>query len=279
MLATRAITIDGIEAAVHEQGPSDASTCVVFVHGNPGPMDDWEPLLDALPAGTRAIAMDLPAFGRAARPRAFDYSIDGYAGFLGELLRTLEVDRVHLVAHDFGGAWATAWLARHPTAAASLTLIASPLLPEFTWHGWARLWQTPLLGELFQLVATRASIAAVLRRGNPRPLPPEFVARVTGYADTAQKLRVLRLYRSARDPRVAFGPLADLLRALDVPACIIWGADDPYAKVRFAAPTAALFHTHELHVLERVGHWPFIDEPAVVARIVAEFLARCSARS
>ena len=140
-----------------------------------------------------------------------------------------------------------------------------------------------VLGRVPGLALDRAGVALVgatlVTSFIGDQLPPEFVARVTGYADTAQKLRVLRLYRSARDPRVAFGPLADVLRALDVPACIIWGADDPYAKVRFAAPTAALFHTHELHVLERVGHWPFIDEPAVVARIVAEFLARCSARS
>lgn len=278
MLTTRAIIIDGVETAVHERGPRDASVCVVFVHGNPGPMDDWEPVLDALPASTRAIAMDLPAFGRAARPRAFDYRIEGYASFLDTLLRALGVGAVHLVAHDFGGAWAAAWIARNPAAVRSLTLIATPLLPEFEWHAWARVWQTPVLGELFQLAATRASIAAVLRRGNPRPLPPEFLARVTGHADLAQKLRILPLYRSARDPRRAFGPLAEVLRGLAVPACVIWGADDPYAKVRFAAPTAALFRTHELHVLERVGHWPFVDEPAAVATIVTEFLARCAAR-
>lgn len=277
VLETRPITVAGVPTAVHVRGPADRRECVVFVHGNPGPMDDWTPILEALPPTTPAVAMDLPAFGRAARPKDFDYGIGGYAAFLGALLRMLEVGRVHLVAHDIGGAWATAWAAQHPHAVASMTLVATPLLPSFRWHMWARIWQTPVVGELFQLCATPATIAAVMRRGNPRPLPEAFVDRVTGYADLAQKLRILALYRSARDPRASFGPLAEALRSLDVPACVVWGSDDPYAGVEYAAPTAALFSASELHVIERAGHWPFVDEPTHVAAIVSAFLARRTA--
>lgn len=276
--ATGRITIAGIPTAVHVGGPTRGRDSVVFVHGNPGPMDDWDPIVEAVSPTMRVIAMDLPAFGRTARPRNFDYSIGGYAAFLGAALRELEVDdRVHLVAHDLGGAWAVAWARQHPSRVASFTLIATPLLPSFRWHAWARIWQTPIVGELLQVLAMRSTIGAVMRRGNPRPLPSAFVDRVTGYADLAQKLRILPLYRSVRDPHAAFGPLADALRSFAVPGCVVWGSDDPYADPGNAAPTAALFSSSELHVIERAGHWPFVDEPARVATIVASFLARHAA--
>ena len=274
MLDVRPITVAGIPTAVHVGGRTDGCETVVFVHGNPGPLDDWESVIGAVPPTMRVVAMDMPAFGRAARSKAFDYSIEGYARFLGDLLRVLEVERVHLVAHDIGGAWAAAWAQHQPSVVASLTLVATPLLPDFQWHLWARIWQTPVAGELFQLVASRPLIGAVMRWGNPRPLPKRFVDRITGHADLAQKLRILPLYRSARNPRTSFGPLAETLRSLNVPACVIWGRDDPYASVRYAEPTAALFAAAELHVIDGAGHWPFIDEPTRVAAIISEFLAR-----
>jgi hypothetical protein len=42
-----------------------------------------------------------------------------------------------------------AWAAAHPTAFASATLINIGVLPGYHWHYLARIWRTPLLGELF----------------------------------------------------------------------------------------------------------------------------------
>jgi len=41
---------------------------VVFVHGNPGPADDWRDLLARAGELGRAIAPDMPGYGRAGKP-------------------------------------------------------------------------------------------------------------------------------------------------------------------------------------------------------------------
>lgn len=55
---------------------------MVFVHGNPGPADDWRDLLARACGLGRAIAPDMPGYGRAATPKDFCYLVDSYAGHL-----------------------------------------------------------------------------------------------------------------------------------------------------------------------------------------------------
>jgi pimeloyl-ACP methyl ester carboxylesterase len=104
-LSRTEIVVGGVRSPVVQAGPSDATEAVVFVHGNPGPSDDWTDLLQRVGAFARAIAPDMPGYGGASKPRDFDYTIAGYADHLGGLLDQHGVERAHLVAHDFGGAW------------------------------------------------------------------------------------------------------------------------------------------------------------------------------
>ncbi len=77
--------VAGVRCAVHDGGPS-GKEAVVFVHGNPGPMDDWEEFGPAVASFARVVAMDMPGYGRAEHPKDFDYTIDGYGGYLGALI-------------------------------------------------------------------------------------------------------------------------------------------------------------------------------------------------
>ncbi len=62
----------------------------------------------------RAVAPDMPGFGRADKPRDFPYSWPAMPSFLDGVLGELGIDRVHLVVHDFGGPWGMEWAAREP---------------------------------------------------------------------------------------------------------------------------------------------------------------------
>ena len=171
----RMIVIEGVRSAVYDSQPRGGGEAVVCVHGNPGPMDDWDWLLPELSSSARVVAMDLPGFGRADHPRHFDFSVEGYARHLGGLLDVLGVQRAHLVLHDFGGGFGLTWAAQHPQRCASVTLINSGALLNYRWHVLGRIWQTPVLGELFQLVTSAKLMQRELDRTNPRPMPPSYV--------------------------------------------------------------------------------------------------------
>ena len=167
-ITTVEVSVHGVRSPVLAAGPTDGSEAVVFVHGNPGPADDWRELLTRAGALGRAIAPDMPGYGHADKPKDFSYSVDGYARHLAALLDQLAITRAHIVAHDFGGPWALAWAARYPDAFASATLINTGVLTGYRWHRYARIWRTPGLGEVFQATTSRPAFRLLLGRENPR---------------------------------------------------------------------------------------------------------------
>ncbi|HEX5819724.1 MAG TPA: alpha/beta hydrolase [Gemmatimonadales bacterium] len=269
-LREHVVPVAGVRSVVREGGPA-GDEAVVFVHGNPGSSQDWEPLGAQVADFARVIAPDMPGFGHADKPRTFEYTVEGYARHLAGLLDVLGVRRAHLVLHDFGGPWGLVWAAMNHSRYASTTLINCGVLPGYQWHRFARIWRTPILGELSQLLSTRAGWHKVLNHGQSRPLPPAFVDRMYDDYDAGTKRAVLRLYRATEPGRNA-ARLQAALRPLDRPTLVVWGARDPYIDVTYAERQRETFASATVHVLPDSGHWPFADDPERVAALVVPFL-------
>ena len=139
----RSVTVGGVRAPVLSAGPDGAAEAVVFLHSNPGGAAEWAPLLERVGALARAVAPDMPGYAGADKPRDFDYTVEGYARHLAGLLEQLDIDRVHLVMHDFGGPWGLAWAAAHGDQVASVTLINIGVLIDYRWHRYAGRAQPP----------------------------------------------------------------------------------------------------------------------------------------
>jgi pimeloyl-ACP methyl ester carboxylesterase len=265
-----AVTVEGVRSPVLQAGSQDQSEAVVFVHGNPGPAEDWRDLLTQAGEFARAVAPDMPGYGNADKPREFRYTVDGYANHLAGVLDGLGITRAHLVLHDFGGPWGLAWAIRHPEGFASVVLINTGVLPDYKWHHYARIWRTPGLGEMFQLTASKPAFRMLLGRENPR-LPVMEIDRIYDAArGWPTKRAVLKLYR-ASPARAMRGPIEDL-RALDRPALVLWGTDDAYLPWRMAEQQRQAFPSAQIELLEGLGHWPFYEDPARVGELVVPFL-------
>src|SRR3954471_7920152 len=89
--------IAGVPPTWREREPA-TGVPVLYLHGVPTDGDDWLPFLER----TGGFAPDLPGFGRSDKPPHFDYSIDGYARWLGAYLDAVGTDRLSLVVHDWG---------------------------------------------------------------------------------------------------------------------------------------------------------------------------------
>jgi pimeloyl-ACP methyl ester carboxylesterase len=263
----------GTRSRLLQAGPKNDAEAVVFVHGNPGSADDWEPLVSAVGGiGRRAVALDLPDFGETVAPAGFEHTIEGYATFLDQALETLEVERVHLVVHDFGGPIGLTWAAARPDALVSVTLIDTGVVSGYRWHRLARIWRTPVLGELFQASSTRRAFRWGLSRGEPRGLPRAFVETMCDHYDRRTRRAVLKLYRATDDPAAMSAELIARLAPRDIPALVIWGEHDAYLPCEYAARQRDTFPSADVHVLPLSGHWPYADAPETVERLLLEFL-------
>src|SRR5437764_6467229 len=144
-LATTEVVVDGFRSPVLHAGPEDHDEAVVFVHGNPGPKEDWSDLLERVGGFARAVAPDMPGYGAADKPRDFSYTVEGYAEHLAGVLDQLGVRRAHLVMHDFGGPWGLNWAVRLLFAFAGATEINTGVLLDHKWHSYARIRPPPPL--------------------------------------------------------------------------------------------------------------------------------------
>jgi len=263
----------GTQSRAIEAGPEEADEAVVFVHGNPGSCDDWERLAGAVgAAGVRAVALDLPDFGETIAPAGFAHDVPAYAGFLDAALGALGVERVHLVIHDFGGPIGLVWAAMHVERVASVTLIDTGILAGYRWHRLARIWRTPVLGELFQAISPPGVMRRVIGRAEPRGLPREFLEKL--HYSRRTRRAVLKLYRATDDPGAAGEALAELMRSKDIPALVIWGEHDAYLPSSYAARQRDAFPSADVHVLSASGHWPYADAPETVEQLLVEFVGR-----
>ncbi|HEX6780904.1 MAG TPA: alpha/beta hydrolase [Solirubrobacterales bacterium] len=256
--------IDGVEV-FYRRVPGEG-TPTVYCHGNPTHGEDWLPFLER---GGPALAIDMPGWGRSARPERFDYSMYGLSAFLDRCLAELDVERRKLVVHDWG-ALALIGAQRRPELVERLVVIDSvPLLPGYRWHWVAQLWRRRGVGELLNATTTRSSLALLLRqaRGDRSPMPPRFVDMIWDHWDAGTRAATLALYRHADPDRLAAAG-SDLGR-IGCPALVLWGDRDAYLPTRFARAYAGVLPNAELEVLAGVGHWPWIDQPAVVDRVLA----------
>ena len=268
------ITVGGVRSPVLDAGAGREAA--VFVHGNPGSGEDWQMLVEGAGSFMRAVAPTMPGFGQAHKPPDFDYTVDGYARHLNLLIDALGIDRVHLVVHDFGGPWGLNWVAKHPSRVASVTLINIGVLRGYRWHFMARIWRTPLLGELSQATTTRAAFRALLKLGNPRGLPLAFIDRMYADFDKGTKRAILKLYRATSDIDGFSQALHTALRPLDLPALVVWGLADIYLPGRFADAQRETFPRARIVKLPDSGHFPYADNPQAVADAVLPFLReRC----
>lgn len=270
---TEDLLINGVRTPCVDAGGA-GEEAVLFVHGNPGSGADWYALATKAANFSRVIVPDMPGFGTAEKPADFNYTVDGYAGHLDALVKALGVTRVHLVLHDFGGAWGIAFAAANPERIASVSLMNIGILRNYRWHFMARIWRTPIVGELSMLTTTRFGFRQLIKLGNPRGLPLAFIDRMYDHFDRGTRRAVLKLYRATDDLSGAADAAINALRPQDIEALVIWGKADIYLPWRFAEAQREAFPRAHIVYFDDSGHWPFIDNPAAAEAHLIPFLQR-----
>jgi len=103
---------------------------VLLIHGFPEISYSWrhqmQPLADA---GFRAVAIDLPGFGRSDKPEVA-YDIEWVSARLAALIGALGHERAVVVGHDWGGLLAWPFARLYPDLVAGVVGLNTPDLPR-----------------------------------------------------------------------------------------------------------------------------------------------------
>jgi len=96
---------------------------IIFIHGSMGSVEDWEALYPLLKDRYRITAFDRPGMG-FSDIKENDYTIDGNAIIAREIINRLELKKVIIVGHSYGGAIALRMAIEHDANIKGYLLLA-----------------------------------------------------------------------------------------------------------------------------------------------------------
>ncbi len=117
---TRQVQINGRSINYVDIGEGDRT--VVFIHGLGGSWQNWLENLPRTAESCRAIALDLPGFGRSEMP-VDPISITGFAATVDAFCDALDLGPVVLVGNSMGGFTAAEISIQHPERVELLVLV------------------------------------------------------------------------------------------------------------------------------------------------------------
>jgi pimeloyl-ACP methyl ester carboxylesterase len=241
---------------------------IVLVHGNPETDAIWGPLVDALERDD-VVRLSPPGFG-APLDDGFPATDLAYRDWLEAQLEGIDAP-IDVVGHDWGGGHVMNVVMHRPELVRSWASDAVGLFDsEYIWHDLAQVWQTSGDGEelvdtmLGGTVQDRAQQMAALG------IPMDIGMSIAADQGPEMGRAILSLYRSARQPAMADAGRA-LENAAASPGLSLLATEDPYIgseELRRRAADRAGAHTA---VLDGLGHWWMVQDPARGAAALTRF--------
>jgi haloalkane dehalogenase len=251
------------------EGWDGSGPTILLLHGYPTSSYLWRDVMtDAAQAGWRAIAPDLAGFGDspADLPGTWERQVEHVDRFR----RALELDKVALGVHDWGGLIGLRWACDNPGAVSALFITDTGFFPDGRWHGMAKTLRTEGEGEQVLDNINRDLFGMALRQISPA-VPDDAIDEFwKAYGDDERKRSQLDLYRSGDFSKLE--PYNGRLGALGLPTLIVWGAKDQFAPVGGAHRFHKQIPGSRLLVLDDAGHFVMEDASERVGKELRSFL-------
>ncbi len=274
-----------------DEGPADGEP-VLCLHGEPSWGYLFRHLVPVLGATNRVIVPDHMGFGKSETPAGRSYWLQDHVDNLERLVLALDLSRITLIMHDFGGPVGMGLAARQPQRIRRIVSANGPTpfgqadlaerlaanaqaSPWFRWIAKAHAEGTleSVLGQLdFNILSTlklngfenNAVITDdwIAAYGAPFARPSECLGAIgwaRGFAIGAHRFEV---------------PDQDTIRAIQAkPALAIWGqADRTLRAEQFLPLFRDLFPTARVELLAGVGHYCFEDAPERIGGLIRDFI-------
>jgi haloalkane dehalogenase len=270
---------DGGTLRIHyvDEGPRDGEV-VLMLHGEPSWSYLYRKMIPVVvSAGMRAVAPDLPGFGRSDKPAARDdYTYERHVAWLrGALFDQLDLRHVNLVCQDWGGLLGLRLVAEHPdrfarVVAANTFLPTGERSPGEAFLNWQR----------FSQEVQDFAVGFIVSSGCTTELAPEVVAAYDApfpddsFKQGARQFPML-VPTSLDDPASSANRAAwDALEGFERPFLTAFSDRDPITggseRVFVERVPGATGQAHT--VIEGGGHFLQEDRGPELAGVVVDFI-------
>lgn len=268
-------TEDGLRIHYRDEGPREAATTLVLVHGFAASLHAWEPWVARLSSDYRMVSLDLPGHGLTRAPEGYEITPASQVEVVDAAAAHLGLQRFVIVGNSMGGAVAWRYALAHPEKVRGLVLVNAAGWPEA---------QEAESGPplVFRLLANPVG-RTLLRNLDPRPLAqgglvqayedeslvtPELVERYVALARAPGHRALLTGRRGGAGETVTPATFA----AISAPTLVMVGAKDQVIPAARSAGFAEAIPDARKVVYAEGGHVPMEQMPDESARDLRAFL-------
>ncbi len=263
------IMLDGIEVHYMDEGTGPV---VVLSHASFHSLRAWDDMVEDLKKDFRIIRFDFPNAGLTGFDPQQRYSVEQNQEMITLLTEALGVERFDLIGTSSGGTVAFRYAANHPEKVNRLILINSAGMPRTAltnpnrergtaFDRWVRSYHQ-------SKDWWRQSLSLNVTSKPPSEEHIEMTYDMNRRAERAEPARIFRRNYITGDPSV-------VLDDIKAPTLILWGMENP-TVMHLEANIIQLWMTGAPTIVkkyDRLGHYPYIEEPKLVADDVRAFLS------
>jgi len=243
-------------------------TPVILLHGSGGEGARWMPTIKGLASEFRVIAPDQIGWGNSDKPMTI-YHSGVFAEFLARFMKEIGVPKAALVGQSMGAGVALQMAVNYPQLVDRMVLVNGggfrsandpPRTGAPDWHA-RQIANAGTLAEsreyLEKMYYNHALISDKLVEDN-------LVLRLRS-AYTAEAVQIA-------NARGLGGVSEEQVRGIKTPTLLVWGANDKLSPPINADKLNAAIPGSRKVLIDKAGHYPFIEHPEQFNQAVREFL-------
>lgn len=250
---------------------------VVMLHGNPTWSFFYRDLILALRTTNRCLALDHLGCGLSEKPQAADYTLAGHIGRAREWLDSLELDRFHLVVHDWGGAIGFGVAKELRDRVKCITILNTAAFPFPSIPLRISVCRWPLVGTLM-VRGGNAFAAAATRMTTTRPLSDAVKeGYLFPYGNWRDRVAIDRFVKDIpmRSGHRSWPVLNAIAESLpywrERPVQIIWGMRDWCFHPGILAEWEKRLPEAAVHRMDAAGHYLMEDAGGEIYPLIRSF--------
>ncbi len=269
---SRFVSLDGVRVHYQEAGEIDAPP-LVLIHGFASSTLVWSNVfLGLAAAGFRVIALDMLGYGYSGKPRNGEYTIDGQARVLNQLLDRLRIRQASIVGSSYGGAVAATCALDYPDRVKKLVLVGTVNNNRPLEFKLMKVFGTPVVGDVVSplLIGSRRLLRMRMKRVYDRHswvLDERRVdARHQPLRASGTQRAIIRTVRCWDAERISQD--AHLIMQ---PTLLMWGENDREIPLADGERLHAEIQGSRFVVFLNCGHLPHEEYPEAFTKLVTEF--------
>ncbi len=253
---------------VIDKGNQDQT--MVILHGYPTSTFDYHAILPELSKHYRIILHDHLGFGFSDKPKNYSYSLIEQADYALALWQKLGLQKVHLLAHDYGTSVATEILAKahfgHQTIEIEkLTLCNGSMHIELAKLRFIqKLLKSKRWGPLTAKLSTQSTFVRNMKQVffDPKKADVKELKEMWDLLIRADgRIALPKLSRYIDERYLFWNRWIGALQQTEIPTKIVWATNDPVAVKKIANTLHKEMKNSSLHWLEDTGHFPMLERP------------------